>query len=70
MENLESLDALVHRSIYVHVVTMRTQDYNDGTHYECMTNYGFTHVSFVRNVAYVRFFSSRACEFLSQGKFC
>ena len=29
------------------------QDYYDGTHFECMTNYGFTHVSFVRNVARV-----------------
>ena len=31
-----------------------------------MTNYGITHVSFVRNVARMRFFSSRTCEFLNR----
>ena len=32
---------------------------------ECTTNYGFTHINFVRNVAHVRFFHSRAREFLT-----
>ena len=36
---------------------LRIQDYNynNGTHGECMINYGFTHVKFVQNVAHVRF---------------
>ena len=34
-----------------------------------MTNYGFTHVNVVRNVAPVGFFSSRACEFLNGKNF-
>ena len=41
---------------------------NDDTHCECTINYGFTHVSFVRNVAHVRFFSSRTREFLNRVK--
>ena len=43
------------------------QDYNDSTHCEFMTNYGFTHVGFVRDVTHVRFFSGKACEFLNWG---
>ena len=31
-----------------------------------MTNYGSTHVNFVRNVAHMGFFSSRAREFLNR----
>ena len=30
-----------------------------------MTNYGFTNVSFVRNIACITFFSSRARKFLN-----
>ena len=37
-----------------------------GTHCECTTNHGFTHVSFVRNVAHV---SSRDREFLNRENF-
>ena len=47
----------------------RIQNYNNGTHCGCMTNYGFNHVNFVRNVAHVRLFSSRVHEFLNQEKF-
>ena len=39
-EDLGFLDTSVH--IHVHVVThARIQDYNDGTHCECMINYGY-----------------------------
>ena len=69
-ENLEFL----HTPVHIHARTRgdhaRIQDYNDGTHCECTTNYDFTHVSVVQNVAHVRFFSSRACEFLNQETFC
>ena len=62
VEDLEFLYTSVRT--HVHVVTMHAQmqDYNNDTHCECTTNYSFTYVSFVRNVAYVRFFSSSACE--------
>ena len=43
----------------------RIHDYNEETRCECMTNYGFAHVNFIRNVAHVRFFSSRTGEFLN-----
>ena len=45
------------------------QDYNDSTHYRGTTNYAFTHVSLVWNVAHMRLFSSRAHEFLKWQKF-
>ena len=46
------------------------QDDNDGTRCECMTNYSFTHVSFVQNVNHVRFFRSRSREFLNLQNVC
>ena len=33
----------------------QVQSYKDGTYCECMTNYGFTQVNFVRNVAHIDF---------------
>ena len=69
MENLEFLDTPVH--VHVHVATIHEyQDYNDINDCEYTTNYGFIHVSFVWNVAHVRFFSSKVCEFLYQENFC
>ena len=67
-ENLELLDTPVHIHIHIYIyiyartcgVYAQIQDYNDGTHCKRTTNYGFTHVSFVQNVAHVRIFSSRA----------
>ena len=47
---------------------INTRSYNDGSHCECMTNYGVIHVNFIQNVSHVRFFSSRVCEF-RLGKF-
>ena len=41
------------------------EGYNDNAHHECTTNYSFTHVNFVWNVAHMRFFTSWACEFLN-----
>ena len=55
--------------IRIHGDHAQIQDYNDGTHCECTTDYGFTHVSFIRSVAHMRFFSSRAPEFYKLGKF-
>ena len=46
------------------------QDDNDGTHCKCMTNYTFTHVSFVQNVDHMRFFNSRSRELLNLEIFC
>ena len=63
VEDFKFLDTLVH--IYVCVMTIhrhKTIIYNDSTHCERMTNYGFTHVNFVKKVAYIRFFCSMACE--------
>ena len=39
------------------------------THCECTINLGFTHASFVRNVAHMRFFSSSDHEFLNWENF-
>ena len=46
LENLGFIDTHVHNTCTCgdHA---RIQDYNDGTHCKCTTNYGFTHVSFV-----------------------
>ena len=67
-ETLQFSDTPVH--IHVHVVTMHKYKIIDGTQCECTTNYGFTHVSFVQNVAHMRCLSSRACEFLNRENFC
>ena len=40
------------------------EDYNNSTCCACTADYSFTHVKFVWNVAYVRFFSSWARECL------
>ena len=73
MENLEFLDTPVH--IHIHVVTM----------HECKTIMmtvlivsvqqitvllDHMHVSFVRNIAHVRFFSSRVRKFLNRENLC
>ena len=47
-ESLWVSDTPVHIHVHVHGDHVRIQDYNDDTHCECMTNYGFTHVSFVQ----------------------
>ena len=69
-ENLEFLDTPI--CIHIHMVTMH--EYKTlmmvRTHCDCMTKYGSTQVSFVQNVTQVRFFSSRACEFLNWETFC
>ena len=69
-ENLEFLDTPVHIHVRRQGDHAQIQDYNDGTHCECTSNYSFTHVSVVRNVAQVRFFSSRTREFLNWENFC
>ena len=70
VENLAFVDTPVHSYTHTRGDHARIHNYNDGTHFECTTNYGFTHVSFVQNVAHVRLFSSRAREFLNQENFC
>ena len=70
VENLEFLDVPVHIHIHMHGDHAQIQDYNDGTHYKCTTNYSFSHVSFVQNVAHVRFFRKRTYEFLNWENFC
>ena len=67
-ENLEFLYTPVH----VHMVIMHKYKtvMMVHTHCECMTNYGFIHVSFVQNVAHVRLFSIRAHEFPNWENIC
>ena len=67
-KNLEFLNTFVHIHTRTSGDHARIQDYNDGIHCECTTNCGFTHVSFVQNVTYVRSFSSRAREICKSGK--
>ena len=54
-ENLEFLDTPVHIHIATRGDHAQLQDCNDATHCRCTTNYGFAHVSFVRNVTHVKF---------------
>ena len=61
VENVEFLDTPVH--LHVHVVTMH--EYKTII-YQCTTSYGFTHIKIVQNATQVRFFSSRAHEFLNR----
>ena len=57
---------LRHSCAYVctHCDNERIWYYNDGTHCECTTKYGFANINFEWNVANMRLFSSRDHEFL------
>ena len=73
-ENPEFLDTPVHIHVHIHVHVVTMHKYKTIMTVLIvsvyMTNYGFTHVSFVWNVARVKFFSSRAYEFLNQENIC
>ena len=44
----EILVAPVHIATHAHGDHAQMEDYNDGIHHACMTNYGFIYVNFVQ----------------------
>ena len=44
------IDAPVHVAIHACGDHAQMEDYNDSTHYTCLTNYGFTYVDYVKCV--------------------
>ena len=71
VKNLEFLDTPVYTHVHVHGDHARIQGYNDGTHYKCMTNYGFSHVAkLCMKCCSHMIFSSMDREFLNQENFC
>ena len=53
VKDLEFLDTPIHRHVHMHDHHAKIQDYNDGTHCKCTTNYSLNyHANFARNVAH------------------
>ena len=68
LENLEFIDTPV--NVYIYVVTIHKYKSIMMVLIVSVRQITLIHVSLVENVAHMRFFSNRACEFLNQENFC